>query len=252
MTRHSNYNFNVHRKDLHAAFEHFKKIQKVVDHNPVSTIDKLPHDPRVRVIPTEEEVIKILMAAGPTEKVFLKLILQTSARVDEIQRLRWQDVSFEKKTLSRWTRKRKGGNYEPIIIEMNRDVHAALWSLYQQADLESPGGEYVFPNPQTGQPYHRRYKMIKGICRRAGVRHEYTFHDLRAFVAHYLKDQKKLHLKAISEFLGHKELRTTEIYLRGITVSSDVATNALEGAFEPIPDEYVQSQKDSNAELNEK
>ena len=236
-TRPTNNNFNVHRKELHALF-HFAKKRKLIRDNPVSDIEKMPHTPARKVIPTEEQVVKLIMAADPvTEQPLLLTILHTLARVDEILRLTWEDVNFDKRELTLWTRKRKGGAYEPDAMAMNQDLYNVLKRQYDRR-TENP---FVFVNPKTGTRYNRRPKMMAGLCRRAfdptcksikkytGPR--FGFHHLRHFGASLLADSGKFSIKTLQDMLRHKEGRTTEIYLHSIGDGKREAAKALEGRF---------------------
>jgi len=75
--------------------------------------------------------------------------------------------------------------------------------------------EWVFPNPRTGDRYNSHPKLMRGICRRAGVRY-FGFHTIRHFVASLLTDREKVGTPTISKLLRHKSLRTTELYLQKV------------------------------------
>ena len=57
------------------------------------------HPARPSVIPSQEEMVKILLASGEFRPFFLALY-SLAARVDEINRLRWEDVNFEKRLVT--------------------------------------------------------------------------------------------------------------------------------------------------------
>ena len=237
-TRPSNNNFNVHRKELHALF-HFAKKRKLIAENPVSDIEKMPHTPARKVIPTEEQVMKLIMAADPeSEQPLLLTIIHTLARVDEILRLTWEDVNFEKRTVTLWTRKRKGGAYESDVMAMNQDLHDILKVQWKRRSEESP---YVFVNPKTGTRFNRRPKFMKGLCKRAfdptckNVQKYkgplFGFHHLRHFAGSLIHDSGKFSTKTMQKLLRHREARTTEIYLHSIDDGMQEAAQVLEGRF---------------------
>jgi len=72
---------------------------------------------------------------------------------------------------------------------------------------------------------------MNGLCKRAGIDPPFGFHALRHFVASMLADSGKVSKKTIGALLGHKELKTTEIYLHSIESSEREAITLLSGRF---------------------
>lgn len=163
------------------------------------------------------------MAAGP-DRPLLLVLFHTMARIDEILRLKWEDVNFTEKAVRLWTRKRKGGNWEFDWIDMNEDLEAILWALWQKRTQE----EYVFFNPMSGNRFLYRPKLMKTICKRAGVP-KFGFHTIRHFVASFLFDKKKVSIPVISKLLRHKNQQTTEKYLQAIDPRFRETMRLLEG-----------------------
>lgn len=224
--RPSNHNYNVHRKELCSLFSFAIKQLRLLDHSPCWTLDKMPEDVKRKQIPTHEEFLRILAAAGPDESALLAVIIHTLGRIDEILRLTWEDVNFEREQVTLWTRKRKGGNLEPRYIEMNSDLKAVLWSLWGRREQQ----QWVFYNHKEKTRYNRRPKLMRSICRRAGVTH-YGFHTIRHFVATYMHDIQKIPTGVIGNILGHQSKRTTEIYLHSRDEAARSAMKGLEGQF---------------------
>jgi integrase len=245
-TRPSNNNFNVHRKDLSAMFSFGNKVLKLGIANPCADIEEMPHTVKAKDIPSEEDVLKIIMAADPKtdEQDLVLCVIHTLGRIDELLRLTWQDVNFEKRTVTLWTRKRKGGKYEPDTLPMNQDLYDVLQPRWKKRKSD----KWVFLNPETEDRYNRRPKLMGGLCKRAGITPlgttkrrikgkvkeipvYYGWHSLRHFMASYLADREKIGTKAISGLLRHKNLRTTEIYIQSIDESQRVAMDRIEGKF---------------------
>jgi integrase len=65
------------------------------------------------------------------ERPLLLVLLNTLGGIDEILRLRWEDVDFEKRSVTLWTPKRKGGSYEGDQLPMNDHLFGVLWSLWE-------------------------------------------------------------------------------------------------------------------------
>ena len=138
-----------------------------------------------KVIPTPEQMTRLLVAAGP-DRPLLLVIFHTMARIDEVPRLQWEDVNFEPKAIRLWTRKRRGGAWEFDCMDMNEDLEKVLWGLWQNRK----DGEWVFINPLTGNRYFHRGKLMRSICRRAGLP-QFGNHTIRHFVASYPVDKKR-------------------------------------------------------------
>jgi integrase len=222
LTRPSNHNFNKCRTEIHRLFSWGYRRQ-LLTHNPVGLVEKLPTTKEKKVIPTPPDMAKILMAAGP-DRPLLLILFHSMARIDEILRLKWEDVNFQEKAVRLWTRKRRGGNWEFDWLPMNEDLEAVLWGLWQKKEQD----EWVFFNPTRGTRYLYRPKLMGTICKRAGVP-KYGFHTIRHFVASYLFDKKKVSLPVISKLLRHKSLQTTERYLQAIDPRFRDTMRLLEG-----------------------
>lgn len=218
-TRPSNNNWNAHRKELHTLFKYALKCRYVND-NPVEKVDRMPHTPARKNVPTAEQIDRLLAIADPDHELPLLLtILHTLARIDEIYRLKWKDVDFDRKQLVLWTRKRKGGSYEADPMPLNDVLYNCLKGLNERRTQN----EWVFLNPKTGTRYNRRIRFMKGLCKRAfdpGCKNvkEYNgpvfgFHSLRHFMATYLSAKTNGSIKDMQRLLRHKDARTTEIYL---------------------------------------
>lgn len=226
-TRPSNYNYNIHRKELSAVFNFATDHLEVLNFNPVKKLDKMPHTPKQKQLPTEQQVLKLIMVAYPENELpLIQVLLNTLGRIDEVLRLTWGDVNFEKQTVTLWTRKRKDGSYEADEIPMNDDLYQVLWDLWKKRIQN----RWVFFNEKTGTRYMNRPKVMRSLCKRAGIPH-FGFHDLRHFMASFLADRKKQSTKTVQKLLRHKHHRTTEIYLHSIDNAAREAMKSIEGQF---------------------
>jgi integrase len=98
------------------------------------------------------------------DRPLLQVLFHTMARIDEVLRLKWEDVNFQEQAVRLWTRKRRGGNGESDWLPMNADLEQVMWSLWQKRSSE----EWVFCNPRTGTRYTDRFLLMRNICQRAG------------------------------------------------------------------------------------
>jgi len=225
-TRPSNNNYNAHRKELCAliSFSRNQLALPIVDI--CRQLQKMPIKRAEKEIPSQESIIKLLLASTPEEKALLLTILHTAGRIDEILRLTWEDVNFEKTWVRLWTRKKVGGNWKARFISMNHDLHGVLWTLWKKRLQE----KWVFYNRKTVNRYNRRPKLMPGLCRRAGVR-PFGFHALRHMVPSFLRDKHKINISLLQKLLGHETQGTTEIYLHVIDESEREMMEKLEGAW---------------------
>lgn len=262
-TRPSNNDYNNHRKDLCALWSWGQKTLGLTYPNPVLKIDRMPHTPANKTVPSEEDILKIILAAAPGDEQDIVLCcLHTLGRIDEVLRMTWQDVNFEKRLVTLWTRKRRNGAYEADDLPMEADLYEVLSSRWKNRTQDT----WVFFNPETGARFMQRPKLMASLCKRAGIPplgmgrhklspreikafekknkrkpradelcvdfpHYFGFHVLRHFMASYLADKEKISLLAISKLLRHKKVRTTEIYLHSLDESVRVAMGQIQGKF---------------------
>jgi len=228
-TRHSNNNYNVHRRDLSAFFTYAKDILEVIDRNPIKKIEKMPHTPKKKVIPQESDVIKLVLAADPKtdERDLLLVLLNTLARIDEVLRLTWDDVNFDKRILTKTTRKTKDGSWKEVPVKINDELYDILWKRWEHREQDI----WVFYNKRYDDRYQHRPKFMKGLCKRAGIIPHFGFHTLRHLMASLLNDNPKISYKTIQNMLGHADQKTTEIYLHELKDADTVAVDSISGKF---------------------
>jgi integrase len=145
-----------------------------------------------------------------------------------VLRLTWDDVNFEKRVLIKWTRKTKDGAYKPIEITINDELYETLWRRWENRKQNT----WVFFNERTGDRFYKRPKLMKSLCKRAGIK-PFGFHTLRHLMASLLADNPKISTKTIQHILGHSEQRTTEIYLHKLDGAIGSAMDSISGKFAP-------------------
>jgi integrase len=231
----NNSNYNKHRKDLSALFNFARKKLKAINYNPVWDLDKMPVDEPEKLIPSEQEVLRMIAAADPKkERPLILVILHTLARIDEALRLQWKDVNFEKRYVLLKNRKKQDGSWRADRIDMNEDLYQTLRLLWKRRKQST----WLFYNERTQTRYLRRPKLMRSVCKRAGVKC-YGFHALRHFVASYLQDIEKVGTKTVSKLLRHSRVSTTERYLHTKRDAERMALEKLEGKFVLGPDSVV-------------
>jgi integrase len=251
-TRHSNNNYNVHRKELSAFFTYSKGILECIEKNPCKKIVLLPHTPKEKQIPKEEEIIKLIIAADPKtdEKNLIIVLLHTLARIDEALRMKWEDINFEKRTLIKWTRKTKDGSYKKVMVSINQELYDTLWAMWENRKQD----KWFFYNERTNNRFMHRPKLMKRLCKKAGIVPHFGFHTLRHLMASLMADNPKTSTKTIQKVLGHSAFKTTEIYLHELDGAIETAMDDLSGRFthknrDPQPEPATKLKKVSSKTL---
>lgn len=214
---------NKDRKNLLAMFNWAsKRLDTRI--NPAVKIDRFSHDRQAKYIPQEKDVLKLLAAATPEEKVFLDCYLNTAARRSEIYRLVWNDdINFEKRQVRLGTRKTKDGSISYEWLPMNQGLHDSLYWLFKNRKFKNSPFVFVCDHhgKHYGKPYTTRRTFMRDLCERAGIEKTFGFHALRHYVASILADKHKVSTKTIQRILRHKSINTTERYIHRL--HSDLA-----------------------------
>ncbi|MBW1730035.1 MAG: tyrosine-type recombinase/integrase [Deltaproteobacteria bacterium] len=211
-------------RDLKALFNWAIDQELFFSPNPCRKIEPLPEEPYKPYVPPAEDIAKVRLVADRDERDFIETIYHTVCRRAEAARLTWEDINFERRSIVMYTRKRRGGQLEPIVKPMNRTLHDILLARYRRRDKSSP---YVFNFSQD-----RLDHMMPRLCAKAGVK-RFGFHAIRHFVSSIIADTEKGSLKAVQELLGHKRLATTEKYLHIIGKAVWDAVEVLDSGKSP-------------------
>lgn len=130
-----------------------------------------------------------------------------------------------------------------IQLEIPADVRLLLDELAACTDKDSP---YLFPflsGKQTGEAAYGEYN--KALCRfnrdlrllaeTCGVGEPVTSYTIRHSFATALREQE-VPIDVISELLGHKSIKTTQIYLKSFSLERLSAVNraCFESVYKPI------------------
>lgn len=223
---------NKELRYLRATFNYGIKLG-LIKCNPTKGLEFMPVEKKLRYVPSKEDVAKVLLAADPDTQDYLIAIINTMARVGEINRLTWNDIHFEQKYVVLFTRKKKGGHLTPRKIPMTNTLYNMLLKRFNKRDKAKP---WVFWQRYWSQkggkflegPYQDRKLIMKSLCRKAGVKY-FRFHALRHHGASVL-ERANVPIGSIQRILGHENRTTTEIYLHSIGESEREAMAVFEKA----------------------
>ncbi len=201
---------------------------------------------RLPVVLRREEVLALLDRMTGTRALVATLLYASGLRLLEALRLRVQDLEFASGRIT--VREAKGKvdrvTMLPRAVNARLQVHLEKTKSLHQEDLASGHGEvylpyaltrkypraarewgwqYVFPSrtlavdPRSGLT--RRHHLdergiqrsVKKAVRESGVDGRASCHTLRhSFATHLLEDGYDI--RTVQELLGHKDVRTTQIY----------------------------------------
>lgn len=222
--------------------------------------------PRVPVVMTKEEVTQVITAMDGVPQIIAKLLYGCGLRMAEVLRLRIQEVDFSMKQLT--VRSGKGDKDRvttfPATVIFLLENHLRRVKLIHQEDLrlgygavylphalarkyksaaKEWGWQYIFPSSQRSiDPLSgvvRRHhvdpsvvnKAIKRAVRLVEINKRITAHTFRhSFATHLL--QRGTDIRTIQDLLGHKDLKTTEIY-------THILRQGGQGVVSPLDDLQV-------------
>lgn len=156
---------------------------------------------------------------GPVVRVMVLTAAMTGLRMSELLGLRWKDLDWGAQrvrvrntfVLGEHSGEGKSDRSTRRSVPLADRVVAEL-DRWSQRTAFAALDDLVFAHPQTGRPLDRTKvtRKFKKGCRDAGVK-EIRFHDLRHTFATRLAASGQS-LRSLQEFLGHADIKTTQIY----------------------------------------
>lgn len=246
----SHFTANKEIRYLRALFN-FGLKKGWITNNPTTNIPFLPVEKRINHVPSPEDIEKVISVAKPEVQEYLWTIRDTMGRMSEINRLTWNDVDLVEKTVTLYTRKKRGGSLTPRKVPMTDRLYKILLHRFKEKDKKNP---WVFWHTYTSSktkekvtgPYQERKRIMKTLCKKAGVKY-FRFHALRHSSASVM-DNNNVSIGAIQRILGHENRTTTEIYLHSIGSSERDAINVYEHASKKSLSNPLSTQKEGVVE----
>ncbi len=181
---------------------------------------------------TDEQLRRVLNEAGhygrqPRDRARSKALFAVLAtygpRISEALLLRWQDVDFEKKTITLATLKQSKKDRATGIrhrVNASRTLplfdEVAAWLLAYRK-MAGPG-DVLFP--RTRRSAWRAFKTILG---RAGIDARFRVHDIRHSVASRVASATRDPV-IVRDLLGHSSIQISDVYLHAIDFREKLAS----------------------------
>ncbi|RLA59583.1 MAG: integron integrase [Epsilonproteobacteria bacterium] len=211
---------------------------------------------------TQEEVRRVLRNMEGTHRLMAQLLYGGGLRLMESMRLRVQDIDFGQGRV--FVRGGKGGKDRTVVLPEAlqealvehvgkvQDLHEkdlrdgfgevyipeALVRKYPNACREV-GWQYVFPaknrsvDPRSGKTMRHHVlesglqKAVKAAVRKAGITKRVGCHTMRhSYATHLLENG--VNIRMVQELMGHKDVKTTEIYTHVMNKDLDAVKSPLD------------------------
>jgi integron integrase len=221
---------------------------------------------RMPAVFTRDECQRILSKMSGVEWLMASVLYGSGLRISECLELRVKDVDFEQRQLSVRNGKGAKDRVAPLPDRLVDPLkgHLAWVRKLHTADLARGGGrvdlpdalsrkypvaasvwawQWVFPNerptmdPATGElRRHRLYdtvlqRAVKQAMRDAGVARHGSAHTFRhSFATHLL--EAGYDIRTVQELLGHKDVRTTQIYCHVLNRGGHAVRSPLDMAVD--------------------
>ncbi len=160
---------------------------------------------KIPFIPTEQEIDALVAGCGKKTAAFLQLLKETAMRAGEANKLEWTDIDTNSRTI---TLNNPEKNSNTRIFKVSLKLMAMLRALPKTNTRVFGGG----PTDNRKSPFLKSRKQIAQKLQNPRLL-RISFHTLRHWKATMLYHQTKDPL-FVKEFLGHKKLDTTLLYIQ--------------------------------------
>lgn len=197
------------------SFFKFLKLNKIINKNPMETINNPKIKKTLPKVLSEEEInlildIKLNDSYDYRNKAMIELMYSSGLRVSELINLKLNDIDLDNECVRIF-----GKGSKERIIPLNEYAVYALkeYIINHRGEMFKHGeNDYLFLN-NHGKNMTRQgfFKIIKKIALEKKIKTDFSPHTLRhSFATHLLKHGADL--RSIQELLGHSDISSTQIY----------------------------------------
>ena len=158
---------------------------------------------KLPIVLNKEEITEIIKSVNNIKhKLIIMFLYYAGLRLDEVRNLKWQDIDFNREIIHIKVAK---GDKERIVF-----LHRKLIEILEIYGMKKDG--FIFIS-QRGGKYNKRtiQQIVKQASKKVEIKKNVTPHTLRhSFATHLLESGTDI--RYIQQLLGHKNLKTTQIY----------------------------------------
>ncbi|MEM7816062.1 MAG: tyrosine-type recombinase/integrase [Candidatus Aenigmatarchaeota archaeon] len=158
---------------------------------------------KLPLVLSKEEINKMIEATNNLKhKLVIMFLYYAGLRLDEVRNLKWDDIDFDREIIHLKTAK---GDKERVVF-----LHKRLIETLRIFGTKEKGSIFI---SQRERKYNKRtiQQIVKSAHNKAGIKKNVTPHTLRhSFATHLLESGADI--RYIQQLLGHKDLKTTQIY----------------------------------------
>ena len=198
------------------SFHKFLVREKISSTDPSGLIESPKLEKKIPSFLTFDEVDRLIKAPnlknakGIRERAIVEVMYATGMRVSEVSGLKLSDLNLDVGFI-----KCKGKGSKERIVPIGKVAEEFLQKYINESRPKLAGGKIntsVFL-AQGCRNFSRQsiWKMIKFLCKKAGIKKRVSPHTLRhSFATHLL--ERGADLRSVQEMLGHSSITTTQIY----------------------------------------
>ncbi len=195
--------------------------------NPFQHIKRLKEEPR-RPLVTDEQLQTLLWSCGQSQSpylyLFVRLVLGTGGRNQEIMTLKWNQVNFRRQTVTFIKTKGKEDRVVPLdkaTLQLLDEHHKKMFPEGIWETRDEANTPLFMSTMRPGQTLKTVFKAYSKARQRAGLPW-LRIHDCRHVYATRLAEKGGADLATLAELLGHKNLKHTQRY-RHVTQKHNAA-----------------------------
>ncbi|MDR2812072.1 MAG: tyrosine-type recombinase/integrase, partial [Endomicrobium sp.] len=181
---------------------------KYIAENPAKPIKPLKISLRQPRFLSKQEAQNLIKASSGFLRTMIMISLYTGFRLSEVFNLQFQDIDFNKDTIS--VNPKHGfipKNYEFRTIPLNKELREYL---IQNIPKIKKGRDYLFKDKNDDISISALQTSVKQTFKKANIK-EASFHTLRHTFASWLVIGG-INLYTVSQLLVHSDVKTTMIY----------------------------------------